>query len=114
MDTQRLLDEYLTELRAQVCSRCIERPEGGPPCSPLGKRCGIELHLPDFISAVHAVNNVRIDPYIESLHERVCKDCKNRNTNQCPCPLKYLLLLAVEAIETVDNRHKHRESDKAS
>ena len=110
MKVQPLLDEYLLELRTQVCSRCIERPEGGPPCAPLGKRCGIELHLPEFIDAVHAVSNVRIDPYIDSLHKRVCEDCRNSTTSQCPCPLKYLLLLAVEAIETVDNRHKHSDN----
>ena len=114
MDNQPLLDEYLLELRAQVCSRCIERPEGGPPCAPLGKRCGIELHLPEFIDAVHAVSDVRIDPYMDSLHERVCKDCPISTTSQCPCPLKYLLLLAVEAIETVDDRHKHKNFDYAS
>ena len=25
------LDEYLEEIRQHVCSRCIERPPGGPP-----------------------------------------------------------------------------------
>lgn len=114
MDTQLLLDEYLEELRSQVCSRCIERPEGGPPCAPLGKRCGIELHLPEFIDAVHAVNSVRIDPYIDSLHEQVCENCPNSTTSHCPCPLKYLLLLAVEAIETVDDKHGYRTSDNIS
>ncbi len=114
MDIQPSLDEYLLELRAQVCSRCIERPEGGPPCEPLGKRCGIELHLPEFIEAVHAENSVRIDPYMDSLHERVCKDCPSSTSSGCPCPLKYLLLLAVEAIETVDNRHKPKNFDNAS
>jgi len=29
--------EYLKEIRDQVCSRCIEKPPGGPPCAPLGK-----------------------------------------------------------------------------
>lgn len=113
MDVHPSFDEYLLELRTQVCDRCIERPEGGPPCAPLGKRCGIELHLPEFIDAVHAVNDikavddVRIDPYIDTLHKRVCEDCRESTTKHCPCPLKYLLLLAVEAIETVDERYKH-------
>jgi hypothetical protein len=40
------LDEYKSEIREQVCARCIHRPPGGPPCEPLGKRCGIELDLP--------------------------------------------------------------------
>jgi hypothetical protein len=105
MESQPLLDEYLQELRARVCSRCIERPEGGPPCAPLGKRCGIEMHLPDFIEVVHGVDSVRIDPYLVSLHDNICGNCTESTTSECPCPLKYLLPLAVEAIETVDGRY---------
>ena len=40
--------EYLAEIRKQVCSRCVERPPGGPPCAPLGKQCGVEMHLRTF------------------------------------------------------------------
>jgi len=45
-----------------------------------------------------------IDPYIDQFHEQVCTHCPNRPTNQCPCPLEYLLTLVVQAIETVDQR----------
>ncbi|HUY33524.1 MAG TPA: hypothetical protein VMV69_12310 [Pirellulales bacterium] len=98
------LAEYLQELREQVCSRCVEKPPGGPPCAPLGKRCGIELDLPRLIDAVHGVRSSVMDPYIEEFHDRVCTQCVNRNTNQCPCALDCLLLLAVQAIEAVDER----------
>ena len=27
------LEEYLQEIREQVCVHCIERPPGGPPCA---------------------------------------------------------------------------------
>ena len=27
------LAEYLDEIRREVCSRCVERPPGGPPCA---------------------------------------------------------------------------------
>ena len=47
------LAEYLDEVRREVCSQCVERPPGGPPCAPLGKTCGIELHLPELIDAIH-------------------------------------------------------------
>src|SRR5262249_47776782 len=53
MLTKRELAEYLNEIRREVCSRCVERPPGGPPCAPLGKQCGIEMHLPELIDAVH-------------------------------------------------------------
>ena len=46
------LHEYLDEIRQEVCSRCVERPLGGPPCGPLGKPCGVELHLAGLVEAV--------------------------------------------------------------
>lgn len=98
--------EYLDEIRQQVCSRCIERPPGGPPCAPLGKRCGIELNLQRLVEAVGSVHSISMDPYIPVYHDHVCTHCTNRLTSQCPCPLDYLLLLAVEAIETVNDRRQ--------
>ena len=106
MYTEQELDEYMGEIREQVCSRCIEKPPGGPPCAPLGKRCGIELNLRLLVEAVHAQRSQAMDSYIQHFHDEVCTYCENRPTNQCPCPLEYLLELAVEAIETVDERRK--------
>jgi len=100
------LQEYLDEIREHVCTRCIERPVGGPPCAPLGKRCGIESNLQRLVEAVHGVHSNAIDPYFPIYHEHVCEHCTNRPTSQCPCPLDYLFLLAVEAIETVDERRQ--------
>jgi hypothetical protein len=108
MNVEPDLEEYLDEIREHVCSRCIERPPGGPPCAPVGKRCGIELNLKPLVDAVHTVGNDSLDPYIEAFHDDVCAHCANQPTNQCPCPLEYLLLLAVEAIETVDERRRTR------
>lgn len=97
-------DEYLDEIRREVCARCIERPAGGPPCLPHGKRCGVELHLPEIIAMVQRTNTLQIEPYQDNLHNDICATCDNRTTNQCPCPLDYLLPLVAEAIEAVDER----------
>ena len=104
MESDARLYRYLTEIRAQVCRRCIERPPDAPPCAPKGKRCGIELHLQEIVDITHATVGRAIDPYMERFHEEVCSECANRATDQCPCPLDYLLLLAVEAIEATDRR----------
>ncbi len=98
------IDDYMSEIRRTVCSRCIDRPPDGPPCGPVGKRCGIELHLPELVDIVHGVHSARIDPYIDNFHGDICTVCENRTTSQCPCPLEYLLTLAVEAIERVDRQ----------
>ena len=97
-------EEYLKEVREQVCSRCVERPRGGPPCEPLGKRCGIEMHLPSYVRAVHEVESGSIGPYLASLNKCVCTNCPLLHSEVCPCPLEYLLVLTVQAIETVDQR----------
>ena len=111
MVTQEMLDEYLSEIRLQVCHRCIERPPGGPPCLPLGKRCGVELHLTEFVNTTHSTHSLSIAPYVNRLREDICAFCSNRVTNDCPCTLDYLLPLVVEAIETVDARQV--EADEA-
>ncbi len=36
MTGQVELNEYLDEIRQEVCTRCMERPPGGPPCAPWG------------------------------------------------------------------------------
>ena len=106
MITRAELQEYMDEIRQHVCSRCIERPPGAPPCAPLGKRCGIELNLERLVDAVHTVRHDAMDPYILAFHDQVCPHCTNLPTNQCPCPLDNLLLLAVEAIESVNARRR--------
>jgi hypothetical protein len=98
------LEDYLFAIREQVCTHCIDRPPGGPPCAPLGKRCGIEVNLARLVDAVHAVRSPAIDPYIAEFHDEVCTHCSFRPTNQCPCPLDHLLMLAVGAIEDVDQQ----------
>ena len=96
------LEPYLAAIRDQVCSRCIERPPKGPPCLPLGKRCGIEVNLEQLVNAVHGVDSPAMDSYIEAFHRDVCESCLYGTTRNCPCPLDGLLLLAVQAIESVD------------
>jgi hypothetical protein len=91
MYTQKQLDEYMSEIREHVCSRCIERPPNAPPCGPHGKQCGIELPLPDIIEVCHRARSHQMDPYIERFHEDVCSHCANRTTDHCPCPLDSLL-----------------------
>jgi hypothetical protein len=96
------LQEYMAEIRAQACCHCIERLPGAPPCEQLGKHCGIEMHLPVLVQVAHAIRSGMIDPYIDCFHETICMTCPYRSTSECPCPLDYLLPLAIDAIETVD------------
>jgi hypothetical protein len=97
--------EYLEEIRKQVCSRCVDRPAGGPPCFPLGKMCGIEMHLPELINAIHQVHSDNIAPYLDRNRRTICEHCSRRSTSDCPCAMDYLAVLLVEAVESVDARY---------
>ncbi len=109
MKTEVDLQEYLEEIRQEVCSRCVERPEGGPLCTPLGKVCGVELHLPELVAAVREVHSDWMAPYLDSTREKVCQSCPYLHHDCCPCPMDSLALLVVQAIEAVDERRKRRQ-----
>ena len=109
MNTLNDLDEYQVALRADVCSRCVERRTGAPPCAPIGKGCGIERHLSALVEICRTTDSALIDPYIEKLHDTICSDCEYKDKPACPCPLDYLLQLAVETVEKVERRRARRE-----
>ncbi len=109
MLTEIPIAEYLEEIRQHVCSHCVERLPGGPPCAPLGKECGIETHLPELIEAVHEQCSCSIAPYLENNRQKICGECALHHGPICPCPMDYLAVLVVQAIEAVDERRWIRE-----
>lgn len=102
------LSEYLSEIRQRVCSRCVERPPGGPPCAPLGKFCGVEIHLAEVIRAIREVKSDLIAPYLDHNRRVICGTCARRDTHDCPCAMDYLTVLLVEAVEAVDERQNEK------
>ncbi len=110
MPTAAQLSEYLAEIRANVCSRCVDKPPGGPPCLPLGKKCGVELHLPELIQSIRAVKSPLIASYLDHDRQEICAKCALLHSSTCPCPMDYLSVLLVQAVETVDQRRAEREA----
>ncbi len=102
-------EEYLEEIRRHVCRRCPERPSGGPPCLPLGKECGVELHLPQLIRAVRDVHSDFLEPYLENNRQQICAACGLHGGSNCPCPMDFLSELIVEAVEEVKDRREQWE-----
>jgi hypothetical protein len=106
MITEAEREEYLAEIRRQVCSHCKERPVGGPPCAPLGKPCGVELYLPELIEAIHEVQGEVIEPYRQSKQRLVCSRCAYSHSDACPCPMDYWFVPILHAVELVDQRRQ--------
>jgi hypothetical protein len=107
-----MLDEYLDEIRKEVCSICVERPPGGPPCKPLGKECGVELHLPELIETIHEVHSPLIEPYLDHNRSEICTHCTYLHSSICPCPMDYLAIPLVEAVEAVDARRAQHDRER--
>jgi hypothetical protein len=101
------LMEYLDEIREKVCSHCVERPYGGPPCGPLGKPCGVEMHLEKLVESIREIHSPLIAPYLDNNRCKICSSCPHLNTEFCPCPMDTLAVLVAEAVEAVDERHAH-------
>ena len=87
-----------------MCSRCIERGPNCPPCAPHDKPCGIEAHLSELVELCRTTDSNQMATYVDKLHELICPTCANKDSSTCPCPLDYLLQLAVEAVERVESR----------
>jgi len=104
------LQEYLDEIRQEVCTCCPERPEGGPPCGPLGKPCGVEMHLPQLIDSIHQAPSEWLGPYVERNRQRICPSCPfHGDSYHCPCPMESLAALLIPAVESVDQKREARE-----
>ena len=108
MTESKELGVYQAAIRRVVCDTCRVRPDGGPPCEPLGQPCGFERHLSKLVEVCHTTDNCLIGPYVDRIYEEVCASCEHQSTEQCPCPMQQLLPLAVRAIEEVD-RHRNME-----
>ena len=114
MNADSNLQEYLAEIREHVCSRCIEQASRRPTLRTAGKNCGIELNLERLVDRVHASAQQIHGSIHRDIARRSLPYCTNEPTNQCPCPLKYLLLLAVEAIENVDQRRSNAKLESVA
>jgi hypothetical protein len=104
-------DEYLEEVRQRLCARCVVRVPGAPPCGPRGVGCGVERYLPELIGICHSIKSRLIDPFADAMEAQICTTCELRKSRGCPCPMKYLLPLAIEAIEEVDQRRRITATD---
>jgi hypothetical protein len=99
-------DEYLAEVRNQVCGRCPERAAARTPFGPACWRCGVEFQLPELVVSIHDADagpeefNPARSPRV------VCSRCSRLGSHTCPCPVASLTTRLVEAVRTVDERRE--------
>ena len=62
-----------------------------------------------MIEAIHDVKSPLIEPYLKHNRCAICQKCALLHGDVCPCPMDYLSVLIVQAVETVDQRREQRE-----
>jgi hypothetical protein len=68
------------------------------------------MHLDRLVSCTQQVQSDLIEPYVEHNRQEICAGCAFLNSDICPCPMEYLAVLVVQAIEAVDERRERWES----
>jgi hypothetical protein len=66
------------------------------------------MHLAALIDAIHEVHSDSIAPYLEHNRHKICETCAFLHSSICPCPMDYLSVLLVQAVEAVDQRLEWR------
>jgi hypothetical protein len=64
------------------------------------------MHLPRLIEAIHEVRSPLVEPYVDCNRRQICATCAFLHSSICPCPMDYLAVLLVSAVEAVDQRHQ--------
>jgi hypothetical protein len=70
------------------------------------------MHLPQLIEAIHEVHSPLISPYVDHNRQEICRCCAFLHSSICPCPMDYLAVPLVEAVEAVDQRLERRDKGR--
>jgi hypothetical protein len=96
------LDEYLHEIRQQVCSRCPGQAEDEDPREPWGTGCRLERELPGLIDALHTA----YADLGKADAEEVCACFALLHGSTSICPTDELSAALVRAVARVDDRQE--------
>jgi hypothetical protein len=105
MNSEAEIASCLEEIRQAVCQRCSDRPTGGPPCGPLGKRCAVELDLPLILQAIRDTDSPCMACPVENIRQHLCT-CGQPG---CSCPRDYVLMRVVQAVRAIDESRRTSE-----
>lgn len=108
------MQAYLDAVRNNVCPVCLDAVMAGNQfvrCGlPAGRKCPVEIYLPQVVEVVESVDSWLMDDYVEALREKVCALCENSTGEFCAlrlqadCALDRYFMLVADAIKEVDTR----------
>jgi len=99
---------YLEELFARLCPKCIDGDGKGNCLLPTGEECAIRQFFPQVVEAVRSVFSTSMEPYEDALRRKVCSACALSDGAQCSrrteveCALDRYYPVIVETVEELD------------
>lgn len=73
-------------LREKICPNCVRRTSDGGCSLPADRPCSLFANLDEIVRIVRETRSRKIDPYVDTLRERVCGACHFQNDHgRCPC-----------------------------
>lgn len=103
------LNQYWRAVQQRVCEPCIDGDGAGGCRLPRGQACALKTHFPEIVKAIRPVWSTEVQPYSDAIRRGVCISCKHQSPDgscsvrtQLDCGLDRYLILAIEAIESVD------------
>ena len=103
------MQKYLDAVRENICKICVDSTEKGKCTLNKNEICAIEFYLPQIVEVVHQTNSEYVDDHYKTLKEKVCSDCKTRDTeghcflkDDANCSLDRYFPIIVETIQKVD------------
>jgi len=101
---------YEDAVRCRVCAQCIDFGAQGICHTPDPEGCAIFRYLPELVGIADQMHELKVEPYVRAVRERICIHCKNQSAGRCnlrgalDCGLDRYLPLVLEAIEEVQAR----------
>ena len=103
------LDRYWEAVQEKVCDHCIDGDGAGGCRLPRGQECELKARFPKIVKAIRSVTSIDVQPYANAIRRNVCISCRHQSAEglcslrtQLDCGLDRYLILAIEAIESVD------------
>jgi len=105
------MSKYLSAIRKNVCSICVDSNEKGKCTLNDDEVCAVELYLPKIVEIVHNIKSDDIKDYVNALRENVCLECRSQANGYCylredvNCSLDRYYSRIVETIQEVDSKN---------
>ncbi len=103
------MNKYLSAIRENICSICVDSTEEGKCTLNEKELCAVQYFLPQIVDVVHSIDSEYLDDYYKELKNTVCEKCKapERDGNcylreDANCSLDRYFSLIVETIKKVD------------